>query len=91
MRVLALGAAPHSVLAVTRSLARHGAAVVLGMSETASCPAAMIRHCREVARVPAPEGRAGSFPGRLARAQPVEVVLPLGDRWLQPLALQAEA
>ena len=92
MRVLALGAAPHSVLAVTRSLARHGARVVLGVPEIASCPAAMVRHCQRVLRVPAPEGQ-GLVPfllGWLER-EPVEVVLPLGDRWLQPLALQAEA
>jgi hypothetical protein len=39
------GSRPHGVLAVTRSLARHGAAIVLGIPESADCPAAMTRHC----------------------------------------------
>jgi predicted ATP-grasp superfamily ATP-dependent carboligase len=92
VRVLALGSSPHTVLAVTRSLARCGARVMLGLPELASCPTAMTRHCQSVVRVPAPEGQ-GLVPfllGWLER-EPVDVVLPLGDRWLEPLALHAEA
>jgi predicted ATP-grasp superfamily ATP-dependent carboligase len=92
VHVLALGSKPHSVLAVTRSLARHGVRVALGVPDLAGCPAAMTRYCQRVVRVPAPEGQ-GLVPfllGWLAR-EPVDVVLPLGDRWLQPLALQAAA
>jgi carbamoyl-phosphate synthase large subunit len=92
VRILTLGSGPHGVLTVTRSLARHGATIVLGIPETADCPAAMTRHCREVVRVPAPDG-GGLVPFLLdwLERAPVDVVLPLGDRWLQALVSHSES
>ena len=92
MHVLTLGTGPHGILAVSRSLARQGVSVTLGIPDGMRCPSAMTRYARGVVRVPDPEGSGfAPFLGEWLAQNPVDVVLPLNDVWLRPLALHADA